>query len=182
MWLQRLGAPLQSPQPRQQLLLRSDGGTVTDAALAAVRSCTVATDLLVKSKLGLDETVLPPMLRVLAYALLPALKRALTDVAGRLDGIEVVCDDNKSVKKSKRMVAKMVSEIAREEAERRAQDDRWQPVSASVRDVRGAVWSFKAVDVRSPADIHTGAARDARVPGPAGHVRRLRGARRRRQI
>ena len=65
-------------------------GTVTDAALAAVRSCTGATDLLVKSKLGLDETVLPPMLRVLAYALLPALKRALTDVAGRLDGIEVV--------------------------------------------------------------------------------------------
>ena len=54
------------PQPRQQLLLRSDGGTVTDAALAAVRSCTGATDLLVKSKLGLDETVLPPMLRVLA--------------------------------------------------------------------------------------------------------------------
>ena len=60
------------PQPRQQSLLRSDGGTVTDAALAAVRSCTGATDLLVKSKLGLDETVLPPMLRVLAYALLPA--------------------------------------------------------------------------------------------------------------
>ena len=122
------------PQPRQQLLLRSDGGTVTDAALAAVRSCTGATDLLVKSKLGLDETVLPPMLRVLAYALLPALKRALTDVAGRLDGIEVVCDDNKSVKKSKRMVAKMVNEIAEEEANKNAKDERWQPISASVRD------------------------------------------------
>ena len=100
--------------------------------------------LVAKGKLMMDKEVLPPMLRVFAYMCLPALKKALDAVAEEVGDVKVVCDEGKSVKKSKRMVAKMVSEIAREEAERRAQDDRWQPVSASVRDVRGAVWRFKA--------------------------------------
>ena len=48
--------------------------------------------------------------------------------------VEVKCEERISVKKSKRMVAKMVNEIAEEEANKNAKDERWQPISASVRD------------------------------------------------
>ena len=86
----------------------------------------------------MDKEVLPPMLRVFAYMCLPALKKALDAVAEEVGDVKVVCDEGKSVKKSKRMVEKMVNEIAAdEEAEGEGANDdvrRWQPISASVRD------------------------------------------------
>ena len=96
-------------------------------------------NLLAKGKLMMDKEVLPPMLRVFAYMCLPALKRALDEVAGTVKkslfkDVEVKCEERISVKKSKRMVAKMVNEIAEEEANKNAKDERWQPISASVRD------------------------------------------------
>ena len=94
--------------------------------------------LVAKGKLMMDKEVLPPMLRVFAYMCLPALKKALDAVAEEVGDVKVVCDEGKSVKKSKRMVEKMVNEIAAdEEAEGEGANDdvrRWQPISASVRD------------------------------------------------
>ena len=63
---------------------------------------------------------------------------------GVLGNTRKICDEDKSVKATKRMVAKMVKEIAPEIAgdEDRAFDKnrKWQPVSASVRDVLRATF------------------------------------------
>ena len=136
-----------------QLTEGDDSGLITEAALRVVKRA-LAKDggipeadgeneelhkLLAKGKLMMDKEVLPPMLRVFAYMCLPALKRALDEVAGTVKkslfkDVEVKCEERISVKKSKRMVAKMVNEIAEEEANKNAKDERWQPISASVRD------------------------------------------------
>ena len=59
-----------------------------------------------------------------------------------MEGIEkIICDEEKSVKATKRMVAKMRKEIAGDVLQ--AQEDentRWEPVSASVRDVLRATF------------------------------------------
>ena len=133
--------------------LRGEGGQITEAALLVVKRALTEDGeipeadgknkelhkLLAKGKLMMDKEVLPPMLRVFAYMCLPALKRALDEVAGTVKkslfkDVEVKCEERISVKKSKRMVAKMVNEIAEEEANKNAKDERWQPISASVRD------------------------------------------------
>ena len=60
------------PQPQQRLIWRGGGGTLTEAVLKAVKACaSEATlkndaDILVKGKLALDQTVLPPLLRIFA--------------------------------------------------------------------------------------------------------------------
>ena len=135
----------------QQLLWRgetSDGGAVTEAALRATEACVDARtlekdpDTLVKSKMRIDETVLPPLLRVFAFNCLPLLKEKLEEIAKEVKGVkEVICNEEKSVKQNKRMVAKIVSEIARDELKAQAdKNEKWQPVSASVRDVLRATF------------------------------------------
>ena len=132
--------------------LRGEGGQITEAALLVVKRALTEDGeipeadgknkelhkLVAKGKLMMDKEVLPPMLRVFAYMCLPALKKALDAVAEEVGDVKVVCDEGKSVKKSKRMVEKMVNEIAAdEEAEGEGANDdvrRWQPISASVRD------------------------------------------------
>ena len=47
-------------------------------------------EILVKGKLALDQTVLPPLLRIFAATCLPALKAALADVAKQVEGAVVV--------------------------------------------------------------------------------------------
>ena len=62
----------------------------------------------------------------------PALKAALDDVAGQVEGAVVVASEEGSVKTAERMVEAMKSEIAKKhQAEEGAG---WQPVSALVRD------------------------------------------------
>ena len=132
--------------------LRGEGGQITEAALLVVKRALTEDGeipeadgknkelhkLVARGKLMMDKEVLPPMLRVFAYMCLPALKKALDEVAEEVGDVTVVCDEGKSVKKSKRMVEKMVNEIAAdEEAEGEGANDdvrRWQPISASVRD------------------------------------------------
>jgi hypothetical protein len=134
----------------QQLLWRdetSDGGAVTEAALRATEACVDARtlkkdpDTLWKSKIRIDETVLPPLLRVFAFNCLPLLKEKLGEIKKNVKGVkEVICDEDKSVKQSKRMVAK-ISEIAGDELKAQAdKNEKWQPVSASVRDVLRATF------------------------------------------
>ena len=89
-------------------------------------------DILVKGKLALDQTVLPPLLRIFAATCLPALKEALSEVARQVEGAVVVASEEGSVKTAERMVEAMKSEIAKKhQAEEGAG---WQPVSALVRD------------------------------------------------
>ena len=132
--------------------LRGEGGQITEAALLVVKRALTEDGeipeadgkneelhkLVARGKLMMDKEVLPPMLRVFAYMCLPALKKALDAVAEEVGDVKVVCDEGKSVKKSKRMVEKMVNEIAAdEEAEGEGANDdvrRWQPISASVRE------------------------------------------------
>ena len=64
-------------------------------------------EILVKGKLALDQTVLPPLLRIFAATCLPALKAALDDVAGRVEGAVVVASEEGSV----RPVWKSISEL-----------------------------------------------------------------------
>ena len=47
-------------------------------------------EILVKGKLALDQTVLPPLLRIFAATCLPALTAALSDVAKQVEGAVVV--------------------------------------------------------------------------------------------
>ena len=94
--VQELNPEKSDPQPQQRLIWRGGGGTLTEAVLKAVKACaSEATlkndaDILVKGKLALDQTVLPPLLRIFAATCLPALKAALDDVAGQVEGAVVV--------------------------------------------------------------------------------------------
>ena len=64
-------------------------------------------EILVKGKLALDQTVLPPLLRIFAATCLPALKEALSEVAGQVEGAVVVASEEGSVK----TVWKSISEL-----------------------------------------------------------------------
>ena len=94
--VQELNPEKSDPQPQQRLIWRGGGGTLTEAVLKAVKACaSEATlkndaDILVKGKLALDQTVLPPLLRIFAATCLPALKEALSEVAGQVEGAVVV--------------------------------------------------------------------------------------------
>jgi hypothetical protein len=143
-------------KPYQQLLQRGEtGGAVTEAVLQATEACIDErtlkkdADALTKSKLMVDETVLPPLLRAFAFNCFPLLDEKLGEIKKEVEeqsGTEIIkiCDEEKSVKATKRMVAKMVKEIAKDIAsdEGRAFDKnrKWQPVSASVRDVLRATF------------------------------------------
>jgi len=111
--VQELNPEKSDPQPQQRLIWRGGGGTLTEAVLKAVKACaSEATlkndaDILVKGKLALDQTVLPPLLRIFAATCLPALKAALDDVAGRVEGAVVVASEEGSV----RPVWKSISEL-----------------------------------------------------------------------
>ena len=70
-------------------------------------------EILVKGKLALDQTVLPPLLRIFAATCLPALTTALSDVAKQVEGAVVVASEEGSVKTAERMVEAMKSEIAK---------------------------------------------------------------------
>ena len=111
--VQELNPEKSDPQPQQRLIWRGGGGTLTEAVLKAVKACaSEATlkndaDILVKGKLALDQTVLPPLLRIFAATCLPALKAALDDVAGQVEGAVVVASEEGSV----RPVWKSISEL-----------------------------------------------------------------------
>ena len=67
--------------------------------------------------------------------------------------IELICDEEKSVKATKRMVAKMRKEIAGDVLQ--AQEDentRWEPVSASVRDVLRATFVCETPKINDKID------------------------------
>ena len=146
----------QDEKPYQQFLWRGEtGGAVTEAVLQATEACidertlNKDADALTKSKLMVDETVLPPLLRAFAFNCFPLLDEKLGEIKKEVEeqsGTEIIkiCDEEKSVKATKRMVAKMVKEIAKDIAsdEARAFDKnrKWQPVSASVRDVLRATF------------------------------------------
>ena len=146
----------QDEKPYQQFLWRGEtGGAVTEAVLQATEACIDErtlkkdADALTKSKLMVDETVLPPLLRAFAFNCFPLLKDELGKIKDKVEGqIELICDEDKSVKATKRMVAKMVKEIAKDIAKDIASDEarafdknrKWQPVSASVRDVLRATF------------------------------------------
>ena len=146
------GVEEQDEKPYQQLLRRDEtGGAVTEAVLQATEACidertlNKDADALTKSKLMVDETVLPPLLRAFAFNCFPSLKDRLDEIKDKVEEsgtkIEVICDEEKSVKATKRMVAKMRKEIAGDVLQ--AQEDentRWEPVSASVRDVLRATF------------------------------------------
>ena len=143
------GVEEQDEKPYQQLLRRDEtGGAVTEAVLQATEACIDErtlkkdADALTKSKLMVDETVLPPLLRAFAFNCFPLLKDELGKIKDKVEGqIELICDEEKSVKATKRMVAKMRKEIAGDVLQ--AQEDentRWEPVSASVRDVLRATF------------------------------------------
>ena len=76
-----------------------------------------------------------------AFNCLPLLKEKLGEIKKDVKGVkEVICDEDKSVKQSKRMVAK-ISEIAGDELKAQAdKNEKWQPVSASVSDVLRATF------------------------------------------
>ena len=152
-------AELDGQQPYQQLLRRGetlDGGAVTEAVLRATEACIdprtlkstpdtlVKREYLVESKVRLDKTVLPPLLRAFALNCFPSLKGRLDEIKDKVGEsgtkIELICEEEKSVKKSKRMVAKMVKEIAGDEGRTSDKNRKWQPVSASVRDVLRATF------------------------------------------
>ena len=118
-----------------------------EAALRATEACIENDpDALAKSKKRIDETVLPPLLRAFAFNCFPLLDEKLGEIKKEVEeqsGTEIIkiCDEEKSVKATKRMVAKMRKEIAGDVLQ--AQEDentRWQPVSASVRDVLRATF------------------------------------------
>ena len=150
------GVEEQDEKPYQQLLRRDEtGGAVTEAVLQATEACidertlNKDADALTKSKLMVDETVLPPLLRAFAFNCFPLLDEKLGEIKKEVEeqsGTEIIkiCDEDQSVKATKRMVAKMVKEIAKDIAsdEARAFDKnrKWQPVSASVRDVLRATF------------------------------------------
>ena len=101
-------------------------------ACASEATLKADSEILVKGKLALDQTVLPPLLRIFAATCLPALTTALSDVAKQVEGAVVVASEEGSVKTAERMVEAMKSEIAKKhQAEEGAG---WQPVSALVRD------------------------------------------------
>ena len=157
------GVEEQDEKPYQQLLRRDEiGGAVTEAVLQATEACidertlNKDADALTKSKLMVDETVLPPLLRAFAFNCFPLLDEKLGEIKKEVEeqsGTEIIkiCDEDKSVKATKRMVAKMVKEIAKDIAsdEGRAFDKnrKWQPVSASVRDVLRATFVCKTPKV-----------------------------------
>ena len=141
----------QDEKPYQQFLWRGEtGGAVTEAVLQATEACidertlNKDADALTKSKLMVDETVLPPLLRAFAFNCFPSLKDRLDEIKDKVEEsgtkIELICEEEKSVKKSKRMVAKMVKEIAGDEGRTSDKNRKWQPVSASVRDVLRATF------------------------------------------
>ena len=140
-----LGEVLAKPGNPQQPLLQRDAA-VTEAALRATEACIENDpDALAKSKKRIDETVLPPLLRAFAFNCFPLLKDELGKIKDKVEKsgtkIELICDEEKSVKATKRMVAKMCKEIAGDVLQ--AQEDentRWEPVSASVRDVLRATF------------------------------------------
>ena len=147
------GVEEQDEKPYQQLLRRDEtGGAVTEAVLQATEACidertlNKDADALTKSKLMVDETVLPPLLRAFAFNCFPLLDEKLGEIKKEVEeqsGTEIIkiCDEEKSVKATKRMVAKMRKEIAGDVLQ--AQEDentRWEPVSASVRDVLRATF------------------------------------------
>ena len=152
-------AELDGQQPYQQLLRRGetlDGGAVTEAVLRATEACIdprtlkstpdtlVKREYFLENKVRLDKTVLPPLLRAFALNCFPALKGRLDEIKDKVKEsgtkIELICEEEKSVKKSKRMVAKMVKEIAGDEGRTSDKNRKWQPVSASVRDVLRATF------------------------------------------
>ena len=91
-------------------------------------------EILVKGKLALDQTVLPPLLRIFAATCLPALTTALSDVAKQVEGAVVVASEEGSVKTAERMVEAMKSEIAKKhQAEEGAGLCVNQPVSRRTR-------------------------------------------------
>ena len=158
-WRKVSKAELDGQQPYQQLLRRGetlDGGAVTEAVLRATEACIdprtlkstpdtlVKREYLVESKVRLDKTVLPPLLRAFALNCFPSLKGRLDEIKDKVKEsgtkIELICEEEKSVKKSKRMVAKMVKEIAGDEGRTSDKNRKWQPVSASVRDVLRATF------------------------------------------
>ena len=136
--VEELNPEKSDPQPHQRLLWRGDRGNLSEAVLEAVKACAseatleADADILVKGKLALDETVLPPLLRVFAATCLPALKDALHDVTKPIQGAVVIASEEGSVKACERMVEAMKSEIAKHH--RVEEGGGWQPVSALVRD------------------------------------------------
>ena len=162
------GVEEQDEKPYQQLLRRDEtGGAVTEAVLQATEACidertlNKDADALTKSKLMVDETVLPPLLRAFAFNCFPLLDEKLGEIKKEVEeqsGTEIIkiCDEDKSVKATKRMVAKMVKEIAKDIAsdEGRAFDKnrKWQPVSASVRDVLRATFVCETPKINDKID------------------------------
>ena len=59
-------------------------------ACASEATLKADSEILVKGKLALDQTVLPPLLRIFAATCLPALTTALSDVAKQVEGAVVV--------------------------------------------------------------------------------------------
>ena len=82
-------------------------------ACASEATLKADSEILVKGKLALDQTVLPPLLRIFAATCLPALTTALSDVAKQVEGAVVVASEEGSVKTAERMVEAMKSEIAK---------------------------------------------------------------------
>ena len=82
-------------------------------ACASEATLKADSEILVKGKLALDQTVLPPLLRIFAATCLPALTAALSDVAKQVEGAVVVASEEGSVKTAERMVEAMKSEIAK---------------------------------------------------------------------
>ena len=118
--------------------------------------------------------MLPPLLRIFAATCLPALKAALDDVAGRVEGAVVVASEEGSIKTAERMVEAMKSEIAKKhQAEEGAG---WQPVSALVRDALRA--SRRLADADARREVTEEIARYARdFPGPIAEASEEEGAR-----
>ena len=147
------GVEEQDEKPQQPLLQRD--AAVTEAALRATEACIENDpDALAKSKKRIDETVLPPLLRAFAFNCFPLLKDELGKIKDKVEGqIELICDEEKSVKATKRMVAKMRKEIAGDVLQ--AQEDentRWEPVSASVRDVLRATFVCETPKINDKID------------------------------
>ena len=136
--VEELNPEKSDPQPHQRLLWRGDSNNLSEVAMKAIKACAseatlkADADILVKGKLALDETVLPPLLRVFAATCLPALKEALYDVTKQIQGAVVIASEEGSVKACERMVEAMKSEIAKHHWV--DEGGGWQPVSALVRD------------------------------------------------
>ena len=110
-----------------------------------------------RKKKRIDETVLPPLLRAFAFNCFPLLKDERREDQ-RQGGVQTLFnDEEKSLKATKRMVAKMRKEIAGDVLQ--AQEDentRWEPVSASDRVLRATfVCKTAKADEKSIAEAAT---------------------------